>query len=211
MSEQSPYETLQISADASFEEVQAARDRLLEGLGPDDKQRIAVDTAYDAVLMHRLRMRQENKIPVPERIRFPEKQAEPLPTTSPLALNQSPNWLKEMVDTPSRADILWPAGVFVGLGSLSLLPISSTADRDGILQVALAFGIGCSLFFLNRKERRFLRAFLLTFAGLVGGLILGSLMIAPFESQLAPLGLTSNQVITLLTFLMLWAITSFLR
>ncbi|WP_017804012.1 CPP1-like family protein, partial [Nodularia spumigena] len=72
MSDQNPYEKLGVSEDASFDEIQDARNRQLEQYNGDAKSLELIEVAYDAILMDRLRMRQEGKIKVPERIRFPE-------------------------------------------------------------------------------------------------------------------------------------------
>jgi hypothetical protein len=73
MSEQSPYEKLGVSEEASFDEIQDVRNRLLQQYSGDSKRVEVIEAAYDAILMDRLRMRQEGKIKVPERIRFPER------------------------------------------------------------------------------------------------------------------------------------------
>ena len=73
MSQQSPYEQLGVSEDATFEEIQAAKQRVLAQLGGDDTLQNNIEAAYDAILMERLKLRQQNKIKVPEEIRFPEK------------------------------------------------------------------------------------------------------------------------------------------
>jgi hypothetical protein len=77
MSEQSPYEQLGVTIDASFDEIQEARDRLTDQHSGERQVVESIEAAYDAILMDRLRMRQEGKIKVPERIRFPERQAPP--------------------------------------------------------------------------------------------------------------------------------------
>ncbi len=82
MSDQNPYEKLGVSEDASFDEIQEARNRLLEQHGGDGKNLEMIEAAYDAILMERLRMRQEGKIKVPERIRFPEMRVQSLPKES---------------------------------------------------------------------------------------------------------------------------------
>ena len=57
-----PYECLGITADASFDEVQAAKQaRLLEVAG-DTMACSRVEAAYDAVLMERLKARQQGKV-----------------------------------------------------------------------------------------------------------------------------------------------------
>ena len=59
---QDPYERLGISADAGFEEVQRARETSLKAAGDDQMARARIETAYDAVLMGRLRERQSGTI-----------------------------------------------------------------------------------------------------------------------------------------------------
>jgi hypothetical protein len=100
---------------STFEEIQAARDRMVDQYAEEPKQQAAVEAAYDAILMERLRLRQEGKIKVPDRIRFAENAPEP---SSPVKSTPSlprPDWLNSLVDTPSRDDILWPAVVYGGL------------------------------------------------------------------------------------------------
>ncbi|MEM9511364.1 MAG: CPP1-like family protein, partial [Cyanobacteria bacterium P01_E01_bin.48] len=65
----SPHQVLGIAQDASFEEIKAARDHLLQQLTQDEVQQRLVEQAYDAILMERLRLRQEGKIPIPDDIR----------------------------------------------------------------------------------------------------------------------------------------------
>ncbi|CAK23917.1 CPP1-like family protein [Synechococcus sp. CS-197] len=59
---QDPYQQLQIRSDASFDEVQRARDRVLKTCGEDAVARAKVEAAYDAVLMDRLRDRQSGRL-----------------------------------------------------------------------------------------------------------------------------------------------------
>lgn len=232
MSEQNPYETLGITADASFEDVQSARDRLLAGANSDSHQAEVIESAYDAVLMERLRLRQEGKIKVPEIIRFPDRPKDKPPSLPMAPMNPSSswvrnwwnkinpsspgfkNWWQSIQDTPSRSEVLWCSGVFAGLSALSwLLPygLGATPKADAILQLCLALGLGYSLYFLNRKENRFGRALLFSLVGLLVGLILGSAVLAPVEALLPSVGLTVQQGITVFTFFVLWLITSFLR
>ena len=201
MSEQSPYEQLGVTLDASFDEIQEARDRLKQQYIGEVKLLQSIEAAYDAILMDRLKMRQEGKIKVPERIRFPERVA-PTPSSGVQpAANSKPNWLSQLLDTPSRADLLWPSGVYVTLAGLSLYSGFATS----LLQLTLALGVGSCLYFLNRKENKFGRAVLLTVAGLIGGLILGSLL-----SSLAG-AIAVERFIAFITFIVLWLVACFLR
>lgn len=201
MSEINPYEQLGIERNASFDEVQEARNRLLQQCGGDHQRQQLIEAAYDAILMERLRLRQEGKIKVPERIRFPEKLVPP-PAAAPSPVKQSPEWLQKLLDKPQPTDILLPAGVFLVLSVISLMATATSS----LLQLALALGVGASLYFLNRKERKFGRAVLLTLTGLIGGLVLGGLL-----SQLGKSGLSEEKFITLVTFVVLWLVSSFLK
>jgi hypothetical protein len=204
MSEQTPYEKLQVSEDASFEEIQAARDRLIAADKGEDKQREAIEAAYDAILMDRLRRRQEGKIKVPERIRFAERlseEAAPKPTQS--RLNQSPAWLQGLLDTPTAKDLLVPSITYLGLGGISLY--ASTPDALALL---LALGVGFNLVWLNRKQQKLGRAFLITLAALIISALIGT---AILQVTPAPLGLGSDKFICLLILLVFWIISCFAR
>ncbi|MCF4968723.1 MULTISPECIES: CPP1-like family protein [Nostocales] len=204
MRDQNPYEKLGVSEDASFDEIQDARNRLMEQCSGDAKSVETVEAAYDAILMDRLRMRQEGKIKVPERIRFPELRIQSPPKESSTSREQSPAWLQNFLDQPTMTDILLPGAWYVGLSTISIF------TGDQLLQLVLVVGIGVSVFFLNRKEGRFGRSVLLTLVGLIVGLITGGLIAAWLLSQV-PLMISGNQFSTVLTFVLLWLISSFLR
>jgi DnaJ-class molecular chaperone len=66
MSDQNPYEKLGVTEDASFDEIQDAKVRLMQQHRGDQKLLDAVEAAYDAVIMDRLRMRQDRVLPKPQ-------------------------------------------------------------------------------------------------------------------------------------------------
>jgi hypothetical protein len=205
MSDNSHYERLGVGEDASFDEIQEARSRLVQEFSSDRRQVEAIEAAYDAILMDRLRLRQEGKIKVPEGIRFPERSTDPPPNFAPVPpQSKTPGWLQNLVDTPSRSDILLPGGLFLGIGALSLLPGVDPA-------LTLAVGVGFSLYFLNRKEHKFGRACLLTLLGLVGGILLGLQLSGWLVPFLSTISLSATTFAALVTFLVLWLISSFLR
>lgn len=216
MSDQSPYELLGVTQESSFDEIQDARNHLMQEYSDNRPYQEAIEIAYDAILMERLRMRQEGKIKVPDRIRFPEKLTLPVSTVAKLPTKQSPEWLQRFIDTPTRRDVLTSAGIFAGLAGLSLVFPSPDGSA---LSVAIALGIGVNLFFISRKENKFGRAMLLTMAGLVVGLGLGALLATLCKGLLLSTGLaTINNldlamatVATLVTFFVLWLVSSFLR
>lgn len=206
MSDQNPYEKLGVTEEASFDEIQDAKGRLMQQHQGDQKLIESVEAAYDAIIMDRLRMRQEGKIKVPERIRFPEKLSPP-----PSFTQAPPNrlaWLQRLIDTPAPADLIWPAVSFVLLTGVAVFYRSPDAS---ILPFMLALGVGCNVYFLNRKERQLGRAMLLTLAGLLVGVGLGTLLAGFLIPQLATIGFTTEQFATVLTFVVLWLISSFLR
>lgn len=201
MSDNNPYEKLGLDENATFDEVQEARNRLLQEQSGDRRQTESIETAYESILMERLRLRQEGKIKVPDRIRFPERLAEPPPEFAPVPKGKTPEWLSRLVDQPSRADILLPAALFAGNG---LLGIAAPA-------LALALGVGCSLYFLNRKEHKFGRSLLLTLIGLVVGVVVGLQIGQLLTSQLAQISLSLESFAAFVTFFVLWLVSSFLR
>lgn len=114
MAEMSPYQVLGISEEASFEEIQSARARLLASLGADEQQQERVEQAYDAILMQRLRLRKEGKIAVPDRIRYAEQRAaHPEPELSlPRPAAQNPpgsaaGWIPPLPPMPSGLRRCW--------------------------------------------------------------------------------------------------------
>ncbi|MBD2597099.1 CPP1-like family protein [Nostoc spongiaeforme FACHB-130] len=207
MSDQNPYDKLGVSEDASFDEIQDARNRLLEQHSGDAKALELVEASYDAILMDRLRMRQEGKIKVPERIRFPELRVQFPPKEVSTPREQSPAWLQRLLDQPTTADVLLPGAWYLGLSAIGIF---YPASGDQVLQLALVVGVGISVYFLNRKEGKFGRAVLLTLVGLILGLIIGGL-IASGLPQISLVGLNPEQFSTVFTFILLWLISSFLR
>ncbi|MBE7385221.1 MAG: CPP1-like family protein [Leptolyngbya sp. SIO1E4] len=206
MTDRNSYDTLGLDESSSFEQIQEARERLLEECEGDRKRMDAIEAAYDAILMERLRLRQEGKIKVPDRIRFAEEAAEKAESQPSNNAITGPAWLADFLDTPSRNEILLPAGVFAVLVLVGL----------AIPSLALAVGVGCTVYFLNRKEYRFWRAILLTLLGLAVGLIvgiaLGQLVAAPGAAAFSiPEQGVVQIVAAILTLIVFWAESSFLR
>jgi hypothetical protein len=203
MSGNGHYEMLGVNENSSFDEIQEARNRLLEETGGDRQQNEAIEAAYDAILMDRLRLRQEGKIKVPERIRFPERLVEPPPDFAPSLPQPSQNWVQRLLDKPSQSDILLPGGLFLGTAALSLILANPT--------LPLALGFGLSLYFLNRKENRFLRAFLLTLGGLVVGCVAGTQLAGLLSSQLAAIPMAAETFAAGVALVVMWLVSSFLK
>ncbi|MGK7878430.1 MAG: CPP1-like family protein [Xenococcaceae cyanobacterium] len=206
MSEQNPYEKLGVTENASFEEIQDAKKRLSQQYRDDSKAVESIEAAYDAIIMERLKLRQEGKIKVPERIRFPERSSETPPNLTSVPANNTPAWLQQLIDTPSRPEILWPAGVFLVLAGVSVF-----SQQDGSLpSFMMALGVAANIYFLNRKEHRFGRSLLITLIGLILGIGLGMGLANLLDIQSGGF-LQDDQFASLVTFCLFWLISSFLR
>jgi Protein CHAPERONE-LIKE PROTEIN OF POR1-like len=209
MSDHSPYETLGVSEVASFEEIQGVRDRLLQEHSGDAKGSAEIEAAYDAVLMQRLKLRQEGKIKVPDGIRFAEKT---VPQTSKLSMPNLPSSLTpaNLFGTPDVADIAVPTLVALGLSIGAAL--SPTPD---VFQLVSLLATGGALYGTYRKERRLGRAVLVGFGGLVLGYVLGIglLNVIPIDfSAMIPGGALRGDVfITWCICLVLWLLTLFIK
>jgi hypothetical protein len=83
-----PYTLLGIAPQSTFEEVQAARQAKLDAIGDDPLARSKVEAAYDAVLMDRLKERQQGRVSSAARSAS-QKETLPTPVRPPLA--QLPN------------------------------------------------------------------------------------------------------------------------
>ncbi len=204
MGDRGPFQVLGVSEDASFEEIQTARDRKIKS-STQESELQEVEQAYDAILMQRLRLRQEGKIPVPDRIRYPDRVRESPPgsVSSPPKVADRANPLQSFVDTPSQSDILIPLGIMGGLTVLSAL------DTSGDLPTwAIAYGLFVSIYFLFRKEKRFWRSLLLAVAGLALGLLFSFFAVQGFGLTVG--GIANALHVGLCLFVM-WIFTSFLR
>jgi len=203
MSVENPYDQLGITENATFDQIQAARNRLVQEYSSDPKRQEAIEAAYDAILMERLRMRQEGRIRVPEGIRFAEQRSSQAPpsTASTTPTKQPTAWLQRLIDTPSRTDILWGSGVFLGLAGLSIYYAS----------FSLALGVVASLYFLTRKERKLGRSVLLSLAGLTIGLVLWGVVNSLLKIPIATLPLETETLAAWISFVILWLVSSFLR
>lgn len=210
MSSQNPYDQLGVTEASSFEEIQDARNRLCTEHQGDRKQIEMIEAAYDAVLMDRLRLRQEGKIKVPDRIRFPEKAAPAPPSPAPVATRETPNWLRKLIDTPSPVDV-WLPGAILGALAVLVFFVRSSPVLPNVLQLALVGAVGSSLYFLFRKERKLGRAVLLGMSGLILGFVVGGLLVGLLQTQLLALGLQPEVIVSIFTFFILWLVSSFLR
>ncbi|MCU0529494.1 MAG: CPP1-like family protein [Cyanobium sp. Prado107] len=201
-----PYERLGVSPDASFDEVQAARQARLDEAGDDPIARSRVEAAYDAVLMDRLKERQQGRVSTAARSASAREQLAPPPPRP--SLPALPKVALPRVATPAltaptlamaEGNDRWLAlgGYGALLGLLLLVP---TAPAE----LLLALGTGLCVVVLQRRRRRFLAAVGWGFGLLSAGLLLGGLLASAVAASL-PLGLplTALQVQSLPALLLL--------
>ncbi len=206
MSQQSPYDRLGVAEDATFEEVQAAKQRVLARSGGDIQLQDSIEAAYDEIVMERLRLRQQGKIKVPEGIRFPEKPLAAVSKFPSLSVTNSPSWLGDTFERPNQSEVLTTAGVYIVLSGVAALSAGST-----ILPTLIAFGTGFSLYFINQKQRRFKRALLGTLLALVLGTVLAGLLVNTLHLPIVQIGLSGETFASLLIFVLLWVTSTFTK
>ena len=194
-----PYERLGVAPDASFDEVQAARQARLEEVGDDTMARSRIEAAYDAVLMERLKERQQGKVSSAAQTasqREQQKTAAAAPSMRQLpampSLPQLPKGLAmPAVGMPSLELAtdreLW-VPLAVGVGLLGLLMLAPSASPELLLALAT---LGCVVA-LQRRRRRLLAAVgwgvgLLSLGLVVGGLLVA--LVGPTLSAGLPLGM----------------------
>jgi hypothetical protein len=190
-----PYERLGITPDASFDAVQQARNARLLEAGEDPLARSRVEAAYDAVLMDRLKERQQGKVSTAARsASVKEQQATPpprlpLPAVPKVSL---PRVSAANFSAPSfsllEGQDRWIALAGSGL-LLTLLLLLPTPPAELLLALATALCVVC----LQRRRRRFLAAVGWGFGLLTLGLTLGGLLVAIAQVDL-PLGLPLDRL-----------------
>ncbi|MFM7436587.1 MAG: CPP1-like family protein [Vulcanococcus sp.] len=196
-----PYERLGIGPEASFDAVQAAKRQRLEEVGEDPQARARIEAAYDAVLMDRLKERQQGKVSSAALNASQREATRPSVKAPPArpslaSLPSLPSLPKPSFSAPSfsaptlgLADGVqrWlPLGAgAVLLGLLLLLPASNA-------ELVLAFATVLAVVNLQRRNGRLLPAAGWSVLLLSVGLLLGGLLLRLLDPSLhlgLPLGL----------------------
>jgi len=201
MSEPTPYEQLGVSDIASFEEVRDARDRLQKEHESDELRQAVIESAYDAILMERLKARQEGKIKVPEGIRFPERAPNPLPSpTLPRLGSSAPVWLANLIDNPN------PREIWISFGAATTLIFLAIIAPNAAASAWLPLGLLASVYWLGRKENKFGRGFLIVLVGFILAVLIGIGV-----GNLSLWADYGERVRSTLIILIMWLVACFLR
>ncbi|NJN76543.1 MAG: molecular chaperone DnaJ [Synechococcaceae cyanobacterium RL_1_2] len=204
MNPKNPYEQLGISENATFEDIQEAKAQLTEQYKYDDKAMQAIEAAYDSIFMERLRLRQEGRIKVPDGIRFAESLNEEARKKQQKVASSLPkvpdNWMQSFVDDPSQQELWVIAGVF---GVLTLIAILGGPQFSALM---MAGGLIASIYFLTKKENRFGRSLLIALGTFAIGIALGLGF-----ANLITVGISVDQINVVVTLILLWLVSSFVR
>lgn len=194
-----PYQQLGVPVDASFDEVQAARQQRLSELGDDPLARARVESAYDAILMNRLRERQQGRVSTAARSASQREQVKPpapagsagpsLPRLPQLPIGPlaRPSLSLPSLQPASGRDLWFP---LASTGVLLLLLFALSAPPAELI---LSLATLVTLLNLQRRSGRFLASLGWSFALLCLGLLLGGLLAGSLDPSL-PLGLPINLV-----------------
>lgn len=194
-----PYGLLGVSADASFEEVQSAKQARLVDVGDDPLARARIEAAYDAVLMGRLKQRQQGKVSTAAR--SASVREEKTATTKPAAASGLPV-LPKLPALPraqglpklSLPALQWQQGTdnWITLAAAAVLTALLLLVPAASPELLLSLGTLGAITMLQRRNRRFWSAVGWSFGLLLLGLALGGLLGGALSSDL-PLGLPITQ------------------
>lgn len=187
------YKRLGISREASEEEIQAARNFLIEQYAGHKPSVDAIESAYDKILLESFRARRRPKI----NLKGKWKKV----TDSRLIKAVSSRF-----EAPSRNLIIKTATLFLVLGIWSFL---NPTEEGPVYQVAIS--LMASIYFIYSRLKNRLRACLYGLGAFLGSWVLGSFLMA---SVLPPVikGARSLEVTTsLISYVFLWIASTYLK
>lgn len=210
MSPEEALQLLEVSADASFDAIVAAKDaKLAEGV-PGSK----VDAAYDALLVQSMRKRLSGEVDT--RIRFADvpKYKPPPKKESPLANINLPGGLAvENMPQDKSLTLAASFGVFASWALIQGVTDSPSAALTDVAGLQLGLSFAASIYFLREYKRLSIgRAVAITGGGLVLGALLGGLVQGWLRVDIVPLGSFGSPGVLVSEFsiLSIWAACTFL-
>ena len=184
-----PYQRLGVEPDASFDAVQSAKASRLDEVGDDPLARSRIEAAYDAVLMDRLKERQQGKVSSAARTASQREQATPPPSRPLLqALPSLPQLPPGRLSPPTPR--LPALGLAEGrerwfpLAAHGALLVLLLALPQPPSQLLLALGTGATVLNLQRRRGGFGGSVLLALLLLIGGVSIGAMLVAGLQGSL---------------------------
>ncbi len=209
-----PYERLGVAPDASFDTVQEAKLARLEEAGDDPLVRSRIEAAYDAVLMDRLKERQQGRVSSAARSASQREQASPPPSRPALsALPSLPQLPPSRLPRPSfslpQLQLATGRDLWFPLAADGVLLLLLVLMPGAAPELLTALATGVTLLNLQRRHGRFLAAVGWSFALLCLGLVLGGLLaggLGPSISASLPVTTLQLQSIPAILLLLLGAL-----
>uniref|UniRef100_A0A453DA38 Uncharacterized protein n=1 Tax=Aegilops tauschii subsp. strangulata TaxID=200361 RepID=A0A453DA38_AEGTS len=165
-----PYMLLGVDRDASEEEINSARNFLLQQYAGYEESEEAIEGAYDKIMMKSYSHRKKSKINLKSKLK---KQVE-----------ESPSWVKSLLghfEVPSM-DVV--SKRFALFGFIAGWSIATSAETGPTFQLALAL-VSC-IYFLNDKMKNLARASATGLGLFAGGWIVGSLVVPVIPAFIFP-------------------------
>ncbi|CAN1226022.1 Protein CHAPERONE-LIKE PROTEIN OF POR1, chloroplastic [Linum perenne] len=193
-----PYKRLGISREASEDEVQSARNFLIQRYGGHKPSADAIESALDKIIMQKYHERKNPKIDINKKVREVKQ-------------SRFVQAVTNRFRTPSTMVIAKTAIAFLVLGALTIL---FPTEEGPTLQVAIS--LAATMYFLNDRLKSKLRAVLygyvqaaaFIFSWLIGTFLMVS-VIPPLPIVRGP---RSFEVTTsLLTYVLLWVSSTYLK
>ncbi|XXG40200.1 hypothetical protein AAC387_Pa01g0979 [Persea americana] len=188
-----PYKRLGISREASEEEIQAARNFLINRYATHKPSIDAIESAHDKIIMQKFYERKNPKINIKKKMRE-------------VSQSRVVQAVVSRFETPSTNFIIKTAIAFAVLGVLTFL---FPTEEGPTLQVAISLLV--SIYFIYSRLKSQMRAFLYGVAAFFGSWLLGTLLMV---SVIPPLlkGPRSLEVMTsLITYVLLWVSSTYLK
>ncbi|CAL0313280.1 unnamed protein product [Lupinus luteus] len=190
-----PYKRLGISREASEDEIQGARNFLIQKYAGHKPSVDAIESAHDKIIMQKFYDRKNPKIDINKKIR---------------EVNQSRlvQFVRGRFHTPSTKFIIKTSLAFVLLAVLTVL---FPTEEGPTLQVALS--LIATLYFVHERLRSKFRSFLYGVGAFIFSWLVGTfLMVAVIPPIPILKGLRAFEVMTsLITYLLLWVSSTYLK
>ncbi|KAF2588834.1 hypothetical protein F2Q70_00040772 [Brassica cretica] len=188
-----PYKRLGISRMASEDEIQGARNFLIQQYAGHKPSVDAIESAHDKIVMQKFHERKNPKIDITKKVREVRQ-------------SKAVNFVFERFQTPATAFLVKTAVTFAVLGALTVL---FPTEEGPTLQVLLS--VIATFYFIHQKMKKKLWSFLygsgsFIFSWLIGTFLMVS-VIPPFIK--GPRGF--EVMSSLLSYVLLWVSSSYLR
>lgn len=188
-----PYRRLGISNEASEDEIQAARNFLIQRYAGHKPSVDAIESAHDKIIMQKFYERKNPKINIKKKVRE-------------VSQSKYVQAITSRFRTPSKNIIIKTSIAFVVLGALTVL---FPTEEGPTLQVAISLII--TMYFIYDRLKNKLHAFLYGAGAFIFSWLLGTFLMV---SLIPPIikGPRSLEVSTsLITYVLLWVSSTYLR